>query len=71
MSLDKSVEEVDEGFTGALEKVASANREGLDKLAKEEIAAQRQEETVLHRLWRLFKRKLGLRRSEAERISLS
>lgn len=70
MESDEFADELDKEFVVMLEKVASENKEGLEKLAREEIAEERQKESWFHKLLRVSKRKLGLRDSDAVKIQL-
>lgn len=51
-------------------RVIDENREGLESLAAEEPAEEKRSENVFRRIYRRFKRKLGLRESEAKVIQV-
>ena len=53
-----------------VDELVEENREGIEKLANEEIAERRRNETIVSKIWREVRRKLGLRKSGAKRMQL-
>lgn len=53
-----------------VDRLVDKNREGIEKLANEDIAERRRNENEVSKIWREVKRKLGLRKSGAKRIHL-
>lgn len=63
-------ENTGERLSFLISKVVEENTEGLEKLAREEVAESRRNESIVHRKVRKWKRELGLRKSGAKKIEL-
>lgn len=53
------------------DKVVDENKEGFEKLANEEIAEKRRRETIVSKIWRDVRRRLGFRKTKAKTIDLN
>lgn len=53
-----------------VESIVVENKEGINKLAEEDLAHERRNESVFKKKFREIKRDLGLRKSGAKKISL-
>lgn len=63
-------QEIDEGMVSIVMEIADKNQSGLEALEEEEIAEKRRNESRFSAAWRKGRKKLGMRKSGAQKIEI-